>query len=119
MTKPKVIEEKPLAMTEVKAMLKKIKKRDGELSYRANKTEEYLGQFDSLNQKQVKELKGILDGLGIPRLKDYHIIKLVDLVPSNLEDVKLVFQSFATLTVSQDNMKKIAKAIDDFVPKKV
>lgn len=113
MTKPQIIEEKPMPMIEVKAALNKIKKRDGELSFRGNKTEEYLGQFVTVTKKKHDEIKKAILDLGIPRLKDEHLVKILDLMPRNVEDVKFVLQGFTTLTVSQDNIKKIAKVMAD------
>jgi DNA-directed RNA polymerase subunit F len=108
MSKPKIISEEPISMNELKAELAKIKKRDGELSFRANRAEDYLNQFVTDTQKLHKELKETLEGLNIPRLKDVHIIKLLDVQPKSAEEVKLVLQGY-TVTVSQDNCKKIAK----------
>ena len=45
MTKPKILSEEPMAMVDIKQQLAAIKKKDKELNFRANKTEEYLGQF--------------------------------------------------------------------------
>ncbi|MGM5488261.1 MAG: hypothetical protein ACQESG_04900 [Nanobdellota archaeon] len=115
MSKPTILEENPITLTEVKSELKKIKKRDGEYSFRANKTEEYLNHFANLSQKKTKELYQALVDLNIPRFKEVHIIKIVDLLPKTVDDVKVVLQGFTTLTVSQDNMKKIAKIVSDHV----
>ena len=42
MTKPEVIEKSSMSMAALREELAKIKKRDGELSFRGNKTEEYV-----------------------------------------------------------------------------
>ena len=118
MSKPKIINEIPMSMVEVKAELNKIKKRDGELSFRANKTEDYLNYFTTLSQKKTKEIYKSLEDLNIPRLKDVHIIKLIDILPTHTDDVKAVLQGYATLTVSQENQKKIASTIKGHVETK-
>jgi len=115
MTKPTVIEEKPLTMVEMKTLLESIKKRDGELNFRANKTEEYLNHFVTLKEKDIIHLKEKLTSLNIPRLKEQHIVKIIDLLPKNADDAKVVFQSFPTLSVSQQNLKKIADTIAEVV----
>ncbi|MCB9362605.1 hypothetical protein H6504_04160 [Candidatus Woesearchaeota archaeon] len=115
MTKPKILSEEIMSMTEVKAELNKIKKKQGDLNYRANKTDEYLGQFKVLTQKKAKELKEKIESLNIPRLKDQYVIKLVDMAPTTEDEVKLVMQSFTTLSVSQDSIKKLAKGIKEIV----
>lgn len=112
--KPTIINETPVSMSEVKAELAKIKKRDEELNFRAAKTEEYLSQFSSLSTAKVDELKEKLTKLKIPRLKDEHIVKIVDVLPSTLEDVKAFLQG-QTITITQDNQKKIADAVAGFL----
>ena len=72
MENPNIIEETPINIIEVKAELAKIKKRDGELTYRGNKTEEFLKEYASLTQKSAKELYEKLEGLAIGRLRDIH-----------------------------------------------
>ncbi|MBW2992939.1 hypothetical protein KY345_07045 [Candidatus Woesearchaeota archaeon] len=109
MTKPEVLKEEPITMAAMKEELEKIKKRDGELNFRATKTEEYLQQFElpSKSEELVKKIQG----LKIPRLKDFHIVKIVDLMPKSVEEIKGVLQGY-TLTVTQENMKKIINAIN-------
>ncbi|PIN87235.1 hypothetical protein COV19_00685 [Candidatus Woesearchaeota archaeon CG10_big_fil_rev_8_21_14_0_10_44_13] len=104
-------------MAELKEDLKKIKERDGELNFRANKTEEYLGLFSNVEVGKARELKEKLKKLDIPRLKEEHITKIVDIMPATSEEVKSILQGY-TITVNNDNVKKIADAVAEFIPKK-
>ena len=113
MVKPEIIQETPISMVEAKDELNKIKKKDGELNFRAEKTEEYLNQFTNLDIKKSNELKGKLEGLKIPRLKEEHIIKIVDLMPLSAEEVKTILGGY-TITITNDNLKKIAEAVKEF-----
>lgn len=117
MTKPEILEKQPLTIAELKGALSKLKKRDEELSFRAGKTEEYVNHVAQLNQKQAAELKKKITELEIPRLKDEHVVKIVDLIPKSLAELKLVLQGY-TVTVSNDNLSKIVAAIKDVVPSK-
>ncbi|MFC1723023.1 hypothetical protein ACFL0V_02710 [Nanoarchaeota archaeon] len=112
MTQTNIIEEKPVPMAELKKELKKIKKRDEELNFRAEKTEEYLQQFNILNDKETKALYKKIEKLEIPRLKPEHIVKLVDILPTSADEVKTILQGY-TITVSKDNLKKIADVIPE------
>jgi len=114
-TKPEIIEEQQVPGYEVKQEIAKIKKRDEELNFRVQKTEEYLNTFIDLSAKQGKELVGKLRKLKIPRLNDGHIYKLVDILPATLEELKVMMQGY-TLTINNDNMKKIVKVVSDYVP---
>jgi DNA-directed RNA polymerase subunit F len=113
----KILSETPISMTDLKEELQKIKKRDGELNFRANKTEEYLGLFVTLTPEQAKELKEKLAGLNIPRLKEEHILKIIDIMPSTIEELKSVLSGY-TITVNNDNMKKIYDVVSNYLPKK-
>lgn len=117
MSKPEVIEKRPLNIVEVKETLKKIKKRDEELNFRATRTEEYLNEVVKLKAKDAKELVKKLEELDIPRLKPEFIHKIVDIMPHNDKQLKVVLQGY-TLTVSQDNQKKIMGVVKDYLPKK-
>lgn len=115
MINPKILEEAPLTGAEVKEELEKTKKRDKELGFRANKTDEYLGQMIQLKQEKAKELVSKLAGLNIPRLKDSHIKKIVDVMPKTLDELKMIMQAYP-ISVSNDNMKKIVETVSGFLP---
>ena len=113
MTNPETITEEPITMAELKEELSKIKKRDEALNFRAEKTEEYLNQFAVLKEKQAKELFKKIESLDVPRLKPEHIVKLIDILPTTQDEVKLVLQGY-TITVTKENVKRIADAIQEF-----
>jgi DNA-directed RNA polymerase subunit F len=112
MTKPEILEKQAMSLAELKSVLGKIKKRDTELSFRAAKTEEYVNQVVKLNNKQSNELLKKITDLDIPRLKDDQIIKIVDLVPGSLAELKIVLQGY-TITISNENLNKIMDAIKE------
>ncbi len=115
MTNVEIISEKPISMNELREELEKIKKRDGELNFRASKTEEYLQHFISL--KDYKELFKDIEALNIPRFKEQYIVKIIDVMPTNLEDLKSILRSYI-VTISDANLKKIMDIIDKFTAKK-
>jgi len=107
-----VIEEKPMNMVEVRSELTKMQKA-GELSFRANKTLEYLNAMVTLKLKDIKEIKKQLEGLDISRLKEQHMQKLMDVVPCHAEEVKTVLSAY-NITLTKDNCEKIAKVFSDY-----
>jgi DNA-directed RNA polymerase subunit F len=116
MTKPQIMEETPITMAKLKEELKKIRKRDDALNFRAEKTEEYLSQFVTLKDKEAKDLYKKVEELDIPRLKPEHIVKIIDILPTTPEEVKLVLQGY-TITVTKENLKRVADAIQEFTKK--
>lgn len=116
MVKPEIIEETPINIIEVQAELAKIKKRDGELTYRGQKTEEFLQQFAQLKQKDAQTLYEKLTGLKVSRLRDMHINKIIDILPKSVEELKVVLQGYS-ITIKDDALKKIVAVIQDVVGK--
>lgn len=117
MVKPEILDEMPINMVQVNEELSKIKKRDKELNFRASRTEEYLKQLVKLDSKKASELYSKLESLNIPRLKDIHIHKIIDIMPTTLESLKVVLQGY-TLTVNNENLKKIVNVVNEYAEKK-
>ena len=111
MVKPEIIEQTPINFSQLKEEISKIKKRDNEFNYRAQKTEEYVNSLSVLSASESKKLFTELTALKIPRLKDTHIQKFIDLMPVCLDDVKMLLQG-QTFSVNNDSLKKIISVID-------
>ena len=116
MVNPKIVEETPLGLAEIKAELEEIKKRDKELDSRASRMEDYLNQFNTLNNESYEKLVEELNKLEIPRLRKPHIIKIIDILPETVDDLKIILQGY-TLTVTNKNLKKIVNVTSKFIPK--
>lgn len=113
----KIIKEEPITMSELKEEIEKIKKRDKEPNLRIQKTEEYLNLFVHLKPDKEKELKEKITKLDVPRLKEEHIAKIIDIIPNDIEDLKSLLQEY-TITVSKENMQKIIEVINDVTKEK-
>jgi DNA-directed RNA polymerase subunit F len=114
---PKIVEKIPVSLAEVKNELKKIKKRDDELSFRGNKTEEHINSVHIHSEKATKEIFEGIEKLKVLRMKPEHIIKFIDVMPTSQEEVKYIVDSLS-LTVSKDNITKIFKIIKEHLPAK-
>ncbi len=115
MANAEIISERAVDINELKRELEKIKKRDKELNFRAAKTEEYLQHFADL--KDSGELFKKIEALKIPRFKEQHIAKVIDILPKNVEDLKSVLKAYP-ITVSNDNLKKVVDTINKFIAEK-
>ena len=109
-----IISQVPINTSELHAEMKRIKERDKELGFRAQKTIDYLESLNVLDEKKAKELLDKLLKLDIPRLRDVHFFKIIDVMPTNAKDVKIALQQY-NLTVSQENCKKIADVVAEYV----
>lgn len=113
MGKPTVLNETPMNVLQVKAQLEQIKKRDTELTFRGGKVEEYLQQFTTVSPEQAEEMYKKIEDLNVPRLKDVHIHKIIDVMPRYLEDLKMVLQGY-TVTIKDDQLKKVLDVVAQY-----
>ena len=110
-----IVSEVPIGIYILKKEIEKVKKRDNELNFRAQRTEEYLQQAATL--KNSDELFDKLMKLNIPRLKEQHVHKIIDVNPTTLNELKIILQSY-TITVNNESMKKIVDTINEFSEEK-
>jgi len=104
-----VLDEKPISLTEVKDRLNVIEK-EKTLSFRGEKTKEYLANFVKLSKKDKEKVEKSINGLDIPRLKDRHITKIVDVLPKDLDSLKILL-SGETITIKDEDLKRILDVI--------
>jgi DNA-directed RNA polymerase subunit F len=113
MTAPEIISFKPIDMVTLKDEIEKIKKRDKEVNIRVGKVEEYLGAFPLISKKDASEMFDKLTDLKIPRVREMHIYKIIDVMPFNLDELKVCLSGYP-ITVTADNLKKIIKVVDEY-----
>ena len=110
MSNPTILEETSIPMHTVKEALAANQKQ-GELNFRANKTLEYLNQMPVLKKKDAEKLAAELTKLEIPRMKEMHVHKLVDIRPTSMEELKSVLSAY-TITISKENLEKIFEVLN-------
>ncbi len=109
MTELKVLDEKTVSLTELKDMLTALEKNK-ELSYRGEKTKEYLTNFTPLTTKEAQSFSKKIEELEIPRLKDRHVTKIIDVLPKDLDSLKALFNG-ETITIKDEDLKRILDVI--------
>lgn len=114
MNKPEIIEIVPVTSSELKEELKRIKKRDTELNFRSNKTSEYLDNFQLIKHSDVEKLTKKLEALGVSRLKNEQIVKIIDLMPTSVEDLKVILSGY-NISLPNDVSEKIIAAVKEFI----
>lgn len=109
MTEFQVLEEAPLSLVELRKSLKSLQ-GEAPLSFRAEKTNAYLDAFALCTVKEAEELNKKITSLNIPRLKERHIAKIVDIMPKDLDSLRLLL-STETITIKDEDLKKILDVI--------
>ena len=109
-----IVSETSISIYQLKKELEKIRKRDNELNFRANRTDDYLNQIATI--KNTDELFNKIMKLNIPRLKDQHMHKIIDIAPTTVNDLKVILQGY-TVSINNESMKKIIDTVNEFLEK--
>ncbi len=112
-----IISETAMDTVELNDTISKIRKRDEQPSFRVTRTEEYLASFVTLKKAEADELFSKIMKLDVPRLKDVHARKIIDVMATSVNDLKIVLQGYA-VTVSNENLKKIADLVKEYAKEK-
>ncbi len=105
----KMLGERPLTLAEVKEILKNIEERDKGLDVRGEKVKQYLNRLEILPYDKAVQLKKELEELKLPRVKEYHIVKIVDLLPEDNDDLRVIFYGEITDKEVFDKILEVVK----------
>ena len=106
----KIIEERPITLAETFMLLEKIEKRDKILNEKAVKTKEYFSKSAKTQPKQLQEIRKKLEAAEVLRLKPKHIVKILDIMPEDIDDLKALFAS-ENITLKQEDLNKILECL--------
>jgi len=99
-----ILNKEQLSMAEAQEYLDK--KKESDLNVLA-----FIKKFTELNQKDARDMKKKLSDLGIIKMREEHMIKIVDLLPQNVEDVNKIFIGVG---LDEDETKKILDTTKQF-----
>lgn len=113
MANPQFIEEKPVALADVKEVLLSIEKRDTSLGIGSAKAKEYIEQFVTLSPQQKEELYKKLTELNVTRLREEQLMKVIDFLPGSVQELKVVLQAYP-LSLSKKDQDSIIGVVKDY-----
>jgi DNA-directed RNA polymerase subunit F len=105
---PEEYEVKPVSISEVKNILKKVEKEREELLYEQKIALEHAQKFAKLPIKKIDELIKELSKLEF--LEEIHVYKIADLLPQTEDDIKTIFAK-ERITFGDGEVKKILELI--------
>ena len=94
----------PLSMAEVIEYIKKGGESESEIVG-------FIKKFNNIKAKEAKELKQEIEALGIMKVKPEYIIKIIDLLPENAEELNKIFSD---VSLDEDETKKILDTIKKY-----
>jgi len=100
-----IIETKPLSLAETKEIVE-TSGDEGEEEIKS-----FLKKFTKLDIKKAKQLREELEGLDIMRMKDEHIVKIIDLLPEDVSDINKIF---AEVSLEENEINKILEVVKKY-----
>ena len=113
MSNYKVISVEPISNIEVFNEIDK-KAKDSELTYREEKTHEYIKKFTNLKITNFKKAVAELKELEISRLEDEQIIKIVELMPKNGTELRAIV-SHSGVVLIDENVTKVLDVLKNYL----
>lgn len=105
-----IMDEKPVSAVEVKRILE-AKAKEKKLGYEQNNVLDHMKKFCKLSRKNAEQ---IIENLRkIERLKEKHIMVIVNNLPQDLDDLRLLFTN-ERVSLSQEDKKKILDIVKKF-----
>ncbi len=95
--------ETPITLAEVVALT-----GDSDKSVAIKK---FIGNFNKMDVKKACEMKGVLKMLDLIKLKDEHIVKIVDFMPSDAAELNKVL---VEVSLDGDEVTKILEVVKNF-----
>jgi DNA-directed RNA polymerase subunit F len=111
-----VLEEKPVSLLEVADILtgkeKKYSEGGVDLLYEQKRALEHAKKFSKISSKDAREMAAKLSELDITLSAD-RIIKIIDLMPKNVDDIRAIFAK-ERFKYTEEEIKKITDVVDQY-----
>jgi len=104
----KVIDTDPITIAEVKNMLEELSEHY-ELTYEQNLTLDHVTKFSKLDEESAKKLVEELSEL----IKKTQAIKVADIMPEDMADLRLIFAKERG-SFKQEDLEKILEIVDKY-----
>lgn len=94
----------PLSMPEILEYLDKKEEKEMELIG-------FVKKFTDLNAKEAKEMKKKIQDLDLMKIREEHVVKIIDTMPKNLEDLNKILSG---TSLDEEETKKILEIVKEF-----
>ncbi|MEM2932807.1 MAG: RNA polymerase Rpb4 family protein [Candidatus Pacearchaeota archaeon] len=103
----KIIKKTPISLAEVKEILAKEKKEENK---KVEQVLDYVNKFAKLSAENARKLMEELKTLQIVKLDEEYIVKIVDILPEDADDVRKIFVG-SSISLNQDEIQKILEIV--------
>ena len=102
---------KPVSLSEVKSILKKIEKEREEMLYEQKIALEHARKFAKMPLKKTSDLVKELSKLEF--LQEIHVYKIADILPTTEDDIKTIFAK-ERMTLGENEIKNILEIVKKY-----
>ena len=102
---------KPVSLSEVKSILKKIEKERREMLYEQKIALEHAHKFAKMPVKKTTDLVKELSKLEF--LQEIHVYKIADILPTTEDDIKTIFAK-ERMTLGENDIKNILEIVKKY-----
>ncbi len=102
---------KPVSLSEVKSILKKIEKERREMLYEQKIALEHAHKFAKMPVKKTTDLVKELSKLEF--LQEIHVYKIADILPTTEDDIKTIFAK-ERMTLGENEIKNILEIVSKY-----
>jgi len=99
-----ILDRKPLDLNEVQEILKDIPENE-----KKTQLEVYMKKFLKTKPEKAKKIREDLERLDLLKMKNEHIIKIIDLMPEDASDLNKIF---ADVSLTEDETNKILEIVN-------
>ena len=92
-----------LDMNEVKKVLGSIEDSD-----KKKQVESFIKKFSKISDDKAKKLREEIKNLGLLKVKEEHIVKIIDTLPEDASDLNKIF---VDITLDEDETNKILEVV--------
>lgn len=71
----------------------------------------FIKKFIKIKPEKAKEMRGKIEDLELMKIKPEHITKIIDFMPSDIEDINKIFTD---VSLNEDEAKKILDTIKEY-----
>jgi len=104
----KVVETDPITISEVKNMLEEFSESH-ELTYEQNLTMDHVSKFSKLDTEPAEKLVGEL----LEIVKKKYAVRITDIMPEDLADLRLIFAK-ERVPIKKEDLEKILEIVKKY-----
>lgn len=96
----------PLSMPEVKEIIGKSE------SEKSKEILAFLKKFNKLEAKEAKKLREEIENLGLLKIKNHHIVNIIDILPVDTGDINKIF---IDVSLDQNESNQILEVVKKYI----